>query len=285
MRNALVGDTMPTDRVMGAMGLVRTTQDSARIAGALAGAGLFAALGFGFAYVAVTAFYLASLALTLGVSRVRPAPRDGAATSPWRELADGMVYVWTQPRLQALMWLAFLVNLTAYPVSQSLLPYVAKSIYQVDQTGLSYLMAAYAVGALSGSLVMTVRGAGNPLRTMLIGIVAWFTILLGFAHVEAAATGIVVLVTIGVAQSFGMVAMSVALLHAVSAPFRGRVMGVRMLAVYGMAPGLLAAGVLIEAVGFPATVTLYCVIGLVFTVLIAAHWHAQLWRTSPQPAE
>jgi len=41
MRNALIGDTMPTDTLMKAMGISRTTMDSARIAGALIGAGLF----------------------------------------------------------------------------------------------------------------------------------------------------------------------------------------------------------------------------------------------------
>ena len=42
-------------------------------------------------------------------------------TSSWRELKDGLVYVLTTPRLLALMWLAFLINLTAYPVSSGLL--------------------------------------------------------------------------------------------------------------------------------------------------------------------
>ena len=34
------------------------------------------------------------------------------------------------------MWLAFLVNLTAFPMTSGLLPYVARDIYHIDQTGL-----------------------------------------------------------------------------------------------------------------------------------------------------
>src|SRR5690348_759769 len=45
MRNALVAATMPADRLMATMGVSRTTADSARIAGSLTGAGLFATLG------------------------------------------------------------------------------------------------------------------------------------------------------------------------------------------------------------------------------------------------
>src|SRR6266404_3277926 len=45
MRNLLVGETMPAPLLMRAMGVSRTTADMARIAGALTGAGLVAALG------------------------------------------------------------------------------------------------------------------------------------------------------------------------------------------------------------------------------------------------
>ena len=79
MRNALIGDTIPRDHLMGAVGMSRTTMDSARVAGALAGATLSATLGIGRAYVFVTIFYLASLALTFGVSRGRPVPDPSAA--------------------------------------------------------------------------------------------------------------------------------------------------------------------------------------------------------------
>ena len=98
MRNSLIGETIPPDHLMGALGMSRATMDSARVGGALAGAGLSAMLGVGLTYVAVTALYVASRALTFGVAQRRPAPRG---SSRWRELEDG----------------AFLINLTASPVS------------------------------------------------------------------------------------------------------------------------------------------------------------------------
>ena len=64
MRTALVGETMPSSQLMGAMSIQRTTQDTARIAGALTGAGLVAMLGMGAAYAAVVCFYMISLLLT-----------------------------------------------------------------------------------------------------------------------------------------------------------------------------------------------------------------------------
>jgi hypothetical protein len=56
-------------------------------------------------------------------------------------------------------------------------------------------------------------------------------------------------------------------------------MGVRMLAIYSLPLGLLAAGGLIGAFGFRVTASLYAVTGLVFTVLIAWRWRTQLWPT------
>ena len=45
MRNALIGETIPPDHLMGALGMSRATMDSARVGGALAGAGLSTMLG------------------------------------------------------------------------------------------------------------------------------------------------------------------------------------------------------------------------------------------------
>src|SRR5436190_1106566 len=64
MRAAVVGAIMPAPQLMAAMGIQRTTQDSARIAGALTGAGLMAALGMGPAYIVVALLYATSFTLT-----------------------------------------------------------------------------------------------------------------------------------------------------------------------------------------------------------------------------
>src|SRR5690606_15697889 len=99
MRYALIGETMPRDQLMSATSIERTTVESARVFGALTGAGLFAALGLGAAYTVVTAFYLLAFALTLGV-RVERKPAsthaDAAKAAPvsaWRDVKEGFGYV------------------------------------------------------------------------------------------------------------------------------------------------------------------------------------------------
>ncbi|HQT79946.1 MAG TPA: MFS transporter [Rhodopila sp.] len=278
MRNALVAETMPPDRLMAAMGVARTTTDSARIVGALAGAGLFAWLGMAPAYACVTAFYVGGFGLTLGVGARHPAGGAMARVSFWRDLRDGMSYVWDTPESLAAMWLAFLVNLTAYPMTLGLLPYVARDVYHVDQTGLGTLSASFAVGALAGSIGISLAGRSiRPARMMVIYTVAWYAMLLGFVHMPGIDSGRIALVLAGFMQSLSMVPMAVMLLHSAGAKFRGRVMGVRMLAVYGLPIGLLAAGWLIERFGFVTTTSVYCLVGLALTVAIALRWRHALW--------
>jgi sugar phosphate permease len=82
----------------------------------------------------------------------------------------------------------------------------------------------------------------------------------------------------GFAQSLSMVPMAVMLLHGAGAKFRGRVMGVRMLAIYSLPLGLLAAGSLIDTIGFVATGTFYLSAGLALLLAIALHWRTDLWH-------
>ena len=47
------------------------------------------------------------------------------------------------------------MNLTAFPLVNGLLPYVAKEVYGTDQTGLGYMVAGFALGALLGSIALS----------------------------------------------------------------------------------------------------------------------------------
>ncbi|MGQ0749469.1 MAG: MFS transporter [Betaproteobacteria bacterium] len=289
MRTAVVGDIMPAPQLMAAMGIQRTTQDSARIAGALSGAGLVATLGMGPAYLAVAALYVTSVLLTLKAGSARPvdpalaspkpAERTVARASPWRELKEGLVYVWNTPLLLAVMCLAFLLNLTAFPLSSNLLPYVAKEIYLADQTVLGYMVAGAASGALITSLAVSrYGGTMQAARVMLLSCVVWYAMLLSFAHTTHPAPGIAALFLAGCAQSVSQVPMATLLLRLSEVKYRGRIMGIRMLAIYGNLPGLLISGPLIALFGYPATATFYCMIGIVFTLVIGYRWRTQLWR-------
>jgi predicted MFS family arabinose efflux permease len=284
VRSALVATIMPHDQLIGAISISRTTMDTARIAGALSGAGLFATLGMGPAYVAIVGLYVVSTVLTLCVvAPSTPHPVDEAVAaalrrSPLRDLKEGMAYVWTTPRMRAAIWIAFLANLTAYPLSNGLLPYIAREIYGTNQTGLGYLSASFAIGSLAGSILLSLIGGVRVARLMIGATVVWYATLLVFVQMQSVPAAIACLMLAGFSQSLTMISIAVILMRTASEHFRGRVMGVRMLAIYSLPLGLLASGSLIDAIGFAATGTLYAATGLALMLAVVLHWRADLWH-------
>jgi len=285
VRSALIAETMPTESLISALSLSRTTTDSARVVGALLGASMFTFFGLAPAYVIIAAFYVTGMLLMLGDTAplrhisLAMTPEEAAGKSPWRDLKEGVAHTWNTPILAALVSLAFLTNLSAFPVTNGLMPYVAKNVYMVGQTGLGFLVASFAGGALIGSIILSnVNGRTRLTRLMIVAAVFWYAMLLLFAQMPSVSYAVPCLVIGGIMQSFSMVSLQIILLKETGERFRGRVMGVRMMAIYSLPLGLLAAGPLIASIGFRGTASLYAVIGLVFTTIIALRWRADLWR-------
>ena len=279
MRHALVGQTMRPDTLLSALGISRTTSDSARVAGAIAGTGGVALLGMGPAYLVVTAMYVGAFLLSLGVAG---SPRQRtAAAHPLADLKQAFVYVWRKPELLGAFNVAFLANLLAFPFFVGLLPYVAREVYAIGQAGLGYLAGAFALGALAGSLVVgSNRLPLRAARAMLLFGSAWFAAILLLGQTRMLAPGLALLFIAGLVQSFSLTPLAAVMLRASSEEMRGRVMGMRMLAIWGQPLGLLAAGPLIAQFGYASTTLLYSGLGLAATFAIAYRWRGALWHRS-----
>ncbi|MCO5091314.1 MFS transporter [Bosea sp. (in: a-proteobacteria)] len=277
LRNVLIGEILPHERLMGAIGLARITTDSARTAGALVGAGAVHAVGMGSAYGLVVAFYLSSAGLMFGVRLARGA-RLASGTSPWRDMADAARSVRDAPPQLAAMLLAFLVNFTAYPFTLGLLPYLAREIYKTGETGLGYLSASVGLGAMTASLLLSKLGSAVwPARMMLIFSIVWHLLVIALGWAPHFTAGSAFLVLNGAASMLCLLPMAVLLLRGAPPALRGRIMGIRAQAVYGLPLGLLLSGPLIEHVGFRATATIYGLLGTVCTLMILMRWRTHLW--------
>lgn len=275
MRHVLVGHTIPPGSLMGALAISRTTSDTARLFGAIAGTGGVALVGMGQAYAGVSLIYVAAFLFSLGVA---PVHASAAQANVLTGLKAGVRYVWQKPDLLGAFSIAFLVNFLAYPFFLGLLPYVAKNVYGMEQSGLGWLAGAFAVGALAGSLVVSSNRLPLPAaRAMLLSSALWFVLILVFGQVQSAGPGILVLFLIGFVQSFCMTPIAAVMLRASSEDMRGRVMGIRMLAIWGLPLGLVASGPIIAGVGFAATTVIYGGLGLAATIAIGYRWQHALW--------
>ena len=100
--------------------------------------------------------------------------------------------------------------------------------------------------------------------------------LLAFSRTHDPAGGFLFFMLAGCAQSLSQVPMAAILLRNSDPRFRGRVMGIRMLAIYGNVPGLLIAGPLIARFGYATAAMIYCATGITLTLLIVM----RLWTWS-----
>ena len=296
MRYALIAQYLPASQLMGALGIARITSDSARMAGALAGAGAVAAFGIAPAYLVVTLLYVVSFVLSIQVvppsslhasshaeqTSERVSPTNDQATapsSPWQDLTSAAAYVWQRPALMGGMSMAFLANLLAFPLFIGLLPYVAKNIYGVGQGGLGWLGASFAFGALLGSLVLSSnRLRLGAARLMLVSGMCWLVANALQAQTTTLLSGMGLLALAGFAQSLCMTPLAAVMLRASDAAYRGRVMGMRMLAIWGLPMGLMMSGPLIELWGYQVTMTGYALAGLMLTLCIGWRWRQALWH-------
>ena len=273
LRQSLIADTVPRRLLMNASGFARTTQDSARIVGALLGATLLSRLGLGWALTAVSLFYAFSVFFGLGIRSVPSTLHINKRMNPLTDMKQGAKYIMNSSALQPIMFLAFLVNATAFPFTNGLLPVVARDVYGHDENGLAVMVATFAAGALVGSLLMAaVVKFSHPERFMMLAMIVWHVLLILFAQTQSNTWGLPALALIGASVSFCMITMSVVLLTFAKFEMRGRVMGVRMLAVYALPMGMVIGGWLIEQYGVSVTITGYAVVGLLAIALSLFKW-------------
>jgi len=276
VRQALLADVMPARSLSNALALSRGVMDMSRITGALLGGALLSALGIGEAYVAVVLLYAGSSLISVGV--VLKSQTVKMEDSGWlANLKDGVSYMRHDPAILGPLVLAFLVNLTLFPMVNGLMPVVAREIFDKGPNGQAVMQTAAGIGALIGSIWLAWHASSAaPMRRMMIGIVLWHASMLVFAAMGWWLAALATLVVYGTTQSLAMISMSTTLLHASPVEYRGRVMGVRSLAVYGLPMGLIISGVIAEWLGIRTALAINSVVGLGGTVLAAVIWRG-LW--------
>ncbi len=284
LRSALVSATVPPARLTSAIALSRITLDSAKVGGALVGTSFMAFFGMAPAYVVITVLYLLGALLTT-LTASTPRSRKivttvgefGVRPSAWSELKAGVMYIWRNPRLLAAICLAIVVNLTAFPFTAGLMPYIARDVFQLDQRGLGMMVASFACGAAIGSVAVGMLGKRlRPARTMITMQIIWFLFLIGFVLSSNRWMAMSMLVCAGIAQSLSMLPLSILLLRTSEGHLRGRIMGVSIATLYALPIGLLVAGNLIPAVGYQAAAVMMICSGLMLTLIAAVAWRKHL---------
>ena len=276
-RQTLMADIVPRQNLGNAVALTRTGRDATQIVSPIIGGLLLDSFGLGWAYVVIIVLLFGGTALTLPV---KPPPRIPMArgASIFTTLAESFRFARSHEVILALLLLAFIGNLTGFPLNQGLVPVFAYDVLLTDSTGLGWLLGAYSAGAFLGSIV--IAGIGNMERSgraMALGSIAWHAGVAVLAGSKLFGVSLGVLAFAGLAQSFTMVTMSIMLLTSTPAHIRGRMLGLRSLAVYGLPLGLLASGAIADTLGITFALIGNGVIGIAITATIVLTLR-EIWR-------
>jgi MFS family permease len=228
-----------------------------------------AVTGVQWAYVVMVALHFVQLVCYFMMQPLAPRHRRDTV-SIWQNLQEGLRYSRQEAGVWTSLVLAGLINFATFPIQSNLLPVFARDVFSVGAAGLGWLGAAVGAGALLGSFLMIRMGSMHRAGPMMAwGTFLWSLFVAIFAFMPSYPIALVVLVLSGMAQAICLTNMSIMLLNTSTNEMRGRVMGLRSLAIAPLFLGGMLSGAAAEHFGAPLT-TLACgVVGIAVTLAVA----------------
>lgn len=252
-----------------AIGLMSAGQNMTRVAGPSLAGVVIGLVGVGPAFLLQSVALVCAFLLVLGITLPPRPVRTGGPGGVF----DGVRLIMQRADLRAIFLLACVPTLFVFPYI-SFLPVFARDILHIGAWGLGVLMAASAVGAVIGSLIVAgqrrTEGTGRIIFTLVVG---YGVVVIAVAASRTLLLTLPLLLIAGLMGSSFMSMSNVLLQHRISDEIRGRVMGAYLL-TFGLMPlGALPMGMVADRMGAPFAVTA----GAIVSSLLAA-W---LGFTSP----
>lgn len=189
------------------------------------------------------------------------------AVSTLQGLVDGFDYLKRSPHIASLIVIMAFSSLLVIPYT-SLLPAVAKDLFQGDETTFSWFESIAGLGAMVGAINMARLKSGENLRYRVMFsalIMGTSLLLLAFSHYLVSA----LLFTMAVAFAMMMQNSSINTYiqtHAMPA-YRGRIMSYYVMAFQGIFPiGSLLIGAIAEGIGIKNTLYVMGTCGILISV-------------------
>ena len=190
--------------------------------------------------------------------------------SVFSTVIQGLKYVKGQQLLWAALLVAVIINITGFSFHTTLMPIFARDELGQDSVGLGLLISSFGIGALIGSMIWAsipnLRHAG---LLCILAVVGWHGTMIAFAASTNFYLSVAILVVTGMMYSSTLVLILTVLMENARPEFRGRIMGLRTLAIYAHAFGSLGAGAMAGVVGAPMTANIIGISGIAMVVVLA----------------
>ena len=271
-RQSVLTHMVSQGELQNAVALSRMGRDLTQIIVPIAAGFLLSSMGTEVTYLGVVILYALSVVLSLMIPKF-PRIMFDTKSNMWGFFTEGLSYIKSYPFLIALLLIAFIVNLTAFPLNHALLAVISNSMFDTDATGFGIIMGGYSAGALLGSLwISYFSEMRRPSRLMVFGCIFWHVAIFSIAFSTYFYVSVSIVLLAGIFQSFSMVIMAMLILRYTSEDMRSRVLGVRQLAVYGLPLGLVISGFVSENFDVVAALIGNAVVGLLLLAFVLITW-------------
>ena len=194
--------------------------------------------------------------------------KDRAAL--WRDLIDGFRYVRNRPRVFSLLMLSAVSSLFGAPYL-TLVPFYAREIFKLGESGLAWMMGTAGAGAFFGALFLAYLGDFKRKGwSVLGGSIAFGIFVVAFALSTNLILSFVFLFGVGFSIVTSVAVTNTLLQKLVTDEMRGRVMSMFILSFIGTMPiGNIVAGLAATHFGVRYTLATGGFIISVFTSVVA----------------
>lgn len=190
----------------------------------------------------------------LALYMLRPGPKveRKAERSTWSDLAQGARYIRGNRPVVALLLMAVVFNLVQFPLRYALLPVFADSVLAVGASGYGILLAVAGAGGLVGAgIVASLGNFTHKARLCIIASVGVGVFTGAFSLSSWYWLSLALIGGVGLTEGIAMTTMPALLLALTPVEMRGRVMGVRSLAILPLSLGNVVSGALAGWYGAP----------------------------------
>ncbi len=254
IRQSILPSVVGDKNLNNGVALARAGGDVTQMIGPVVGGVVLAFLNVKASYGIIVSLYFLSLFCAINIGKITPnqSLRD---LNVFNNLKAGIRFVNQTPVIAALLALAVIVNLATFPIYFGLISVLAKEVFDSTSTGLGFMMGTYSLGAVFGSLFAGGRdSSGRVGRFAIGGAFLWSVAIILLSLVPNFVISLPALFIAGLGQSICVVAIAMMLLSLTPDNLRGRVMGLRQLAVYSLPLGLLISGTIAEIWGVKAAI-------------------------------
>ena len=266
---SLAADTVEEEQVPNAVALTNMGMNFTLIFGPLAGGLLFQIYGPEGAYLLIVALHTLAGASALLVRATRFSISE-SQQSVWATVVEGLRYVSKNEAIWAALILAAIINLTGFPFHFTLLPVFARDVLGTGAAGLGVLTASFGLGGLVGSLVLaSMRDLKRAGKLLIVSVVVWHGSMVIFAMSTHFVASMMILLVSGLAFS-GSIILIVTVMFRIALPeYRGRIMGVRVLAISAHTVGSINSGWMTGLWGAPMAATINGIAGIVLAAALS----------------